>query len=216
MSAIPLRKVYYRSLSASRSVRGPSGQFYNFKGNERSKPVLNQVDIQAFDARDDLLRENEDGTVTPPRDPRDKPKSYVSMGKTKLPFTITPPTPAEIAAANEIKAKDQARRQMMAEAESARAMAEKGMGTDESKAARERGRLASKGTFVDAPPETKPKWAPMPEAMKKSSGKTFACEHCQKTFDSVQGQSIHTRLHCTSNPASARSQKLAAQAEMVR
>jgi len=231
-----LRKVYYRSESASIRVFGPSKKWYEFKSGADTKPVTDVRDIAAFDARHDLSRRNDDGSYTERGTQKTPPKSYTTVGGNRgnLPFKIQPPTAEELAAAAVRKQADIDARHAKAAAASSEALREHGMGTDASRRQKELGRLASKGVFVDELPDEKvarelaeahatiAKLKARLEMEKKieeleaeqAEPSVFTCEFCGKEYDKERGMRTHVKLHCLSNPNSKKS-KAAAEAEVV-
>jgi len=224
-----LRKVYYRSESASIRVFGPSKKWYEFKHNADTKPVTDVRDIAAFDARHDLSRRQDDGSYAERSAQKTPPKSYtkIDVHRKNLPFEIQPPTAEMLAAAEARKQADIAARHANASAASSEALREHGMGTPASRRQKELGRLASKGIIVDELPEEKTarelveahatieklkarlemehKIEELEAEQATPEALVFTCEFCGKEYDKERGMRTHVKLHCLSNPNSKKS-----------
>lgn len=210
----PKRGVIFFSKPMSYTVVGKSGRRYHFTKEQETMPVTNAIDIEYFRGHPNLVEKGKEAQQSAKFAQRKgQPKSYTTMRR-----TVQPPSAEQLQRAEERKARYAQLQTQRADAESAKALAETGVGTPAAQKSRELNARVASGDFeaarefedpeknkasVPAPaPAPAPQPEPEPTPSADASALKSVCPFCGKKLKNEQGVQMHVRRWCKKNPDS--------------
>ncbi len=212
------RGIRFFSKTASMTLAGESGKRYHFKKTEKTAQVVNAIDIAFFRKHPQVVEEGKTNPTAAELAAKKRPVSYVTTGNKAQSFP--PPSQAQTQRASRRRDEYNAMKKAEAEAVSAKALSETGVGTKSAQARRKKNAAISANKFpepdveealvekvappvkVVAPPiidETPETIDEDPEVVKDPG---LICQFCGRKFKKPQGLSMHERRWCKKNPAS--------------